>query len=54
MPIYEYTCENCKKDFAVTMSLKEAGQKSLKCPHCNSDKVEKKYTGFTAVTSKKS
>jgi putative FmdB family regulatory protein len=55
MPTYEYTCMDCKKDFTVWMSVKEAEQKvPVKCEACKSDKVEKKYSGFTAVTAKKS
>lgn len=53
MPIFEYTCKDCKKDFVVAGSIKQAEQKT-KCPHCNRENVEKKYSGFAAVTSKKS
>jgi putative FmdB family regulatory protein len=55
MPIYEYTCQECKRDFIVTLSIKELEAKpAVKCPDCMSVKVEEKYSGFTAVTSKKS
>jgi putative FmdB family regulatory protein len=55
MPTYEYACHDCKRDFVVSRSIKEQETKpGVKCPDCKSDKVEKKYCGFMAVTSKKS
>ncbi len=55
MPAYEYICENCKNDFVVTMRLREADKKQVKCPNCGSDNITRKYNvEFTAVTSKKS
>jgi putative FmdB family regulatory protein len=55
MPAYDYACKDCGKEFTVVLSLKEleAGPK-IKCPHCQSAKVEKKITGFFARTSRKS
>jgi putative FmdB family regulatory protein len=55
MPIYEYTCQECKHDFVVTLSIKETEAKpAVTCPDCKSGNVVKKYSGFTAVTSRKS
>lgn len=55
MPIYEYTCQECKRDFVVVLSFRELEAKAaVTCPNCMSGKVERKYSGFTAVTSKKS
>lgn len=55
MPIYEYACKDCKHKFIVSLALKEVEMKpTIKCPHCNSDKVEKKFSAFMAKTSKKS
>ncbi len=55
MPIYEYTCRDCKYDFVVVLSIKELETKpAVACPGCKSGNVEKKYSGFTAVTAKKS
>ncbi len=55
MPAYEYSCKDCVKEFTVFLSLKqyEAAPK-ICCPHCESDNVERKITGFFAKTSKKS
>ena len=55
MPAYEYCCKDCDKDFMVFLSVKEFDAKPvIKCPHCESDNVQKKVTGFFTKTSKKS
>ena len=54
MPTYEYTCKECKKTFAVSMTLNEYGKAHVACPKCKSRKVEQKAAAFFAVTSKKS
>jgi putative FmdB family regulatory protein len=55
MPIYEYVCKDCSHEFIVSLSLREVEMKpTIKCPRCESPKVEKKFSPFTAKTSKKS
>lgn len=55
MPIYEYVCRECNHEFIVSLSLHEVEMKpTINCPHCNSNKVDKKISVFTAKTSKKS
>jgi putative FmdB family regulatory protein len=55
MPAYEYECKDCLRDFIIFLSLKEYGEKpKIKCPHCGSDKVQRKFTGFFVKTDKKS
>jgi putative FmdB family regulatory protein len=55
MPVYEYMCKDCSKDFVVFLSIKELEAKpKIKCPHCGSDNAQRKITGFFAKTSKKS
>jgi putative FmdB family regulatory protein len=45
MPIYEYTCLGCGKAFQeLIMSRAEA--ENVKCPHCESGKVEKALSSF--------
>lgn len=47
MPIYEFECSNCEKDFQTytpTMSWK-----NLRCPKCGSIKIEKKLSSFAVV-----
>jgi putative FmdB family regulatory protein len=54
MPSYEYACKDCKKTFAVTMTLEEYAKKHVTCPKCKSRKVEQKPAAFFAVSAKKS
>jgi len=34
MPLYQYTCDKCDKDFDEFLSLKEY-KKEMSCPECN-------------------
>ena len=55
MPAYEYVCKDCQKDFMIFLSFKEYDEKSnIKCAHCGSDNVQRKFTGFFVKTDKKS
>src|SRR4030043_999197 len=42
MPIYQYRCLNCKKRFEVFLSYKDYGVKSVHCPLCASDHVQRR------------
>lgn len=54
MPVYDYNCEDCGKDFTVTMRISEHGQKEIRCEYCQSKKVKQKFSPFFVKTSKKS
>ena len=55
MPAYEYECKDCHRDFTIYLSIKEFEEKpEIKCPHCDSNNVHKKISGFYAKTSSKS
>ncbi len=54
MPNYEFVCKDCKKPFAVTLTLEEYEKGRVACPKCKSKKVEQKPAAFFAVTSRKS
>ena len=54
MPLYEYICQDCKKEFSRVLTLAEYERGEVECPHCKSKKVEQKPVTFYAVTSKKS
>jgi putative FmdB family regulatory protein len=54
MPIYDYKCRKCNKGFSLTMSVKEHDRKKVRCPKCKSTSVRPVYSGFVAMTSKKS
>ena len=53
MPVYDYMCRKCKKEFEQVLTLKEHEQ-PVTCPHCGSADVEQEATKFYAVTSSKS
>lgn len=42
MPIYQYRCLNCKKRFDIFLTYKDYGLKSVLCPHCASDQVQRR------------
>jgi len=54
MPTYEYLCLACHKTFSRILTLAEAGQLKVSCPHCHSKKVEQRFSAFYPVTSRKS
>lgn len=53
MPVYDYLCKACKKEFEVVLTLTEH-ERPVQCPHCGSTEVEQEPTRFYAVTSSKS
>jgi putative FmdB family regulatory protein len=54
MPVYDYHCESCSHDFAVTESIARHGRAKVTCPKCKSPKVERVFTPFYAKTVRKS
>jgi putative FmdB family regulatory protein len=54
MPSYEYKCKECKKTFALILTVADHDRKRIACPKCKSKKVEQQFGSFFAVTSKKS
>jgi putative FmdB family regulatory protein len=54
MPVYDYTCNDCHKNFEKVLTLNEHDKDKIVCPHCSSKNVEQETTAFFAVTSKKS
>jgi putative FmdB family regulatory protein len=54
VPIYQYRCLNCKKRFEVFLSYKEYGEKSVQCPHCASDKVQRRIERIRVAKSEES
>jgi putative FmdB family regulatory protein len=42
MPNYEYRCFNCRRRFDLFMSYQEYGSRTVTCPHCQSDNVQRK------------
>lgn len=54
MPVYEYFCEACQKEFEQVLTLAEHESGKVSCPKCGGSKVHQIAAVFTAVTSKKS
>jgi putative FmdB family regulatory protein len=54
MPVYEYFCEACKREFEIALTLNEHDHEKVKCPKCGSRKLHQVAAAFTAVTAKKS
>jgi len=48
MPIYEYQCRQCSKEFEV---LVRASSPAPACPECNSKELSKKLSTFAAMTT---
>ncbi len=54
MPTYDFKCLSCGHDFSLTLTVKERESGKIKCPSCNSTKIEQVITSFFVKTSKKS
>ncbi len=54
MPMYDYKCRECTKEFLLALTLKEHESGEATCPSCGSKKLEQLITTFTARTTKKS
>ena len=54
MPTYQYRCLNCKRRFDVYMSYSEYGSKSITCPHCASDQVQRRIGRIRFARSEES
>ena len=42
MPNYEYRCLNCRRRFEVFMSYSEFGTRTVLCPHCKSENIQRR------------
>ena len=54
MPIYEYVCRDCKKEFSEMKPVSAHDPKKVKCPKCKSRGVERRWSTVTVTTSRKS
>ena len=45
MPLYDYHCRACGKDFELLRRMQDADEK-LECPECHSDQVERRLSRF--------
>lgn len=42
MPKYEYRCLSCRRRFEIFLSYSEYGSRPIACPHCKSEKVQRR------------
>jgi putative FmdB family regulatory protein len=54
VPTYSYKCRKCRKQFDLTLTMKEYEEGKKACPKCGSRDVEQVLEMFTAKTSRKS
>lgn len=47
MPIYEYVCLDCKKEYELLRSFSES-DKPVACNHCGGENVKRKLSVFYA------
>jgi putative FmdB family regulatory protein len=45
MPLYEYFCEDCQKEFTLLQSA-DANKAETKCSECGSQKTQHKFSSF--------
>jgi putative FmdB family regulatory protein len=50
MPIYEYRCNECEHTFSRLQKI-GAGSDGVKCPKCESKKVERLLSSFASTSS---
>jgi putative FmdB family regulatory protein len=50
MPLYEFHCEECDRNFELLVS--SSRQRDTACPHCGSNRLTKQFSTFaTSVAS---
>lgn len=54
MSQYMFLCEECKKEFTLTLHIAEMEKGGVTCPECGSRRVKQVVADFSAVTTKKS
>jgi putative FmdB family regulatory protein len=53
MPHYEFYCEQCKKEVALTLSIGQRERGNYKCPGCGRKKLQPLLGTFFTQTSRK-
>jgi putative FmdB family regulatory protein len=54
MPVYDFVCLDCAREFTLVLSMRDHERKDVSCPHCHSKRVEQLVTSCEVVTSRKS
>jgi putative FmdB family regulatory protein len=53
MPNYEFYCEKCRKEVALTLTMGERDRGQYQCPGCGSKELQPLMGAFFARTSRK-
>ncbi len=54
MPVYEYSCLDCKRQFSEMKPVSAYKSKAVRCPKCDSKKTERRWSSVFVTTSTKS
>jgi len=54
MPVYEYYCDNCRRDVSITLSISEHDKAKVACPQCGGTALRPLVSTFFSQTSRKS
>jgi putative FmdB family regulatory protein len=54
MPVYEFRCNACGKEFEVILSVNDYDPRKVKCTKCGSPRVERVWSEVHVHTAKKS
>lgn len=54
MSSYVFLCEECHKEFTLSLHMSQLKDYAPACPHCGSKRVVQTLAAFSAVTAKKS
>ncbi len=54
MPSYEYRCQDCKRRFEVFMTYADYGKQPVVCPHCQSERVQRRIGKIRIARSEES
>ena len=54
MPVYRFVCRECRKEFELVQTLREHDKNTVKCPKCESKKIDRAWSQVFVETSRKS
>jgi putative FmdB family regulatory protein len=54
MPVYEYHCDNCRREITVTLPIREHDKSVPACPQCGGRDLQPLVSTFFSQTSRKS
>ena len=46
MPLFEFTCKKCGHNFEDLVTIADLNDGKVKCPACNSKRVERGFSAF--------